>query len=131
MSLVLDLGLDHSCPWPQEGISSKSQFFALASNFFRVFGLGLEGCVLDSSSVMNDRHMLMVIFKKAFCFPVLDCNFKITEFFCLLLLYCIFIIIGGSAHFHCDNYFAIGGTCTFLGVSSILMSRKFLQILLH
>ena len=46
MSLVLDLGLEHSCPRPREGRS-------LASDFFLV--LGLEGCVHDSTS--DCRHL--------------------------------------------------------------------------
>ena len=44
MSLVL--GLERFCPWPREGLSSKSQ--SLASDFFCV--LGIEGCVLDSAT---------------------------------------------------------------------------------
>ena len=32
VSLVL--GLEHSCPWPREGLSSKSRSLALALNFF-------------------------------------------------------------------------------------------------
>ena len=28
------IGLNHSCPWPQEGLSSKSRCLALASDFF-------------------------------------------------------------------------------------------------
>ena len=49
---VLGLGLQHSCPWPREGLSSKSLSLALASDFFCVLGLGLglEPCVLDSTS---------------------------------------------------------------------------------
>ena len=43
VSLVLGLGLEHSCPWPRECLS-------LASDFFCVLGLGLEPCVLDSTS---------------------------------------------------------------------------------
>ena len=54
MSLVLGLGLEHSCPWPREGLSSErlSLALALASDFFCVLGLGLglEPCVLDSIS---------------------------------------------------------------------------------
>ena len=49
VSLVLGLGLEHSCPWPRECLSSKKLFLALASDFFCV--LGLEPCVLDSTSV--------------------------------------------------------------------------------
>ena len=44
------LGLEHSCPWPQEGLSSEGLFLALASDFFCVLGLGLEPCVLDSTT---------------------------------------------------------------------------------
>ena len=46
--LVLGLGLEHSCPWPREGLSSER--LSLASDFFCVLGLGLEPCVLDSTS---------------------------------------------------------------------------------
>ena len=51
VSLVL--GLEHSCPWPRECLSSKR--LSLASDFFCVLGLGLglEPCVLDSTSVKN------------------------------------------------------------------------------
>ena len=52
VSLVL--GLEHSCPWPRECLSSErlSLALALASDFFCVLGLGLglEPCVLDSTS---------------------------------------------------------------------------------
>ena len=53
VSLVLGLGLEHSCPWPRECLSSErlSLALALASDFFCVLGLGLEPCVLDSTSV--------------------------------------------------------------------------------
>ena len=48
VSLVL--GLEHSCPWPRECLSSERLSLALASDFFCVLGLGLEPCVLDSTS---------------------------------------------------------------------------------
>ena len=48
VSLVLGLGLEHSCPWPRECLSSERLSLALASDFFCV--LGLEPCVLDSTS---------------------------------------------------------------------------------
>ena len=53
VSLVLGLGLEHSCPWPRECLSSERLSLALASDFFCVLGLGLglEPCVLDSTSV--------------------------------------------------------------------------------
>ena len=50
LSLVLGLGLEHSCSWPREVLSSER--LSLASNFFGVLGLGLEPCVLDSTSVI-------------------------------------------------------------------------------
>ena len=46
VSLVLGFGLEHSCPWPRIFLGS----LALASDFFGVLGLGLEPCVLDSTS---------------------------------------------------------------------------------
>ena len=53
----LALGLEHSCPWPRECLSSER--LSLASDFFCVLdlGLGLEPCVLDSTS---DRYLLLV-----------------------------------------------------------------------
>ena len=45
------LGLEHSCPWPRECLSSER--LSLASDFFCVLGLGLEPCVLDSTSGAN------------------------------------------------------------------------------
>ena len=50
VSLVLGLGLENSCPWPRERLSSERLSLALASDFFCVLGLGLEPCVLDSTS---------------------------------------------------------------------------------
>ena len=49
-AVSLVLGLEHSCPWPREGLSSERLSLALASDFFCVLGLGLEPCVLDSTS---------------------------------------------------------------------------------
>ena len=48
--MSLALGLEHSCPWPREGLSSER--LSLASDFFCVLGLGLglKPCVLDSTS---------------------------------------------------------------------------------
>ena len=48
--LVLGLGLKHSCPCSQEGLSSEGLY--LASDFFCVLGLGLglEPYVFDSTS---------------------------------------------------------------------------------
>ena len=34
MSLVVGLGLEHSCPWPRECLSSERLSLALASDFF-------------------------------------------------------------------------------------------------
>ena len=50
VSLVLGLGLEHFCPWPRECLSSERLSLAFASDFFCVLGLGLEPCVLDSTS---------------------------------------------------------------------------------
>ena len=58
VSLVLGLGLEHSCPWPRECLSSERLSLALASDFFCVLGLGLEPCVLDSTSGFYVSHPL-------------------------------------------------------------------------
>ena len=65
VSLVLGLGLEHSCPWPRECLSSERLSLALASDFFCVLGLGLEPCVLDSTSV---TYLLLLFFSHlSFC----------------------------------------------------------------
>ena len=70
VSLVLGLGLEHSCPWPRECLSSErlSLALALASDFFCVLGLGLEPCVLDSTSVkMIPLHFSVSMTYVCFC----------------------------------------------------------------
>ena len=52
MLVSLVLGLEHSCPWPRECLSSERLSLALASDFFCV--LGLEPCVLDSTSAREE-----------------------------------------------------------------------------
>ena len=59
VSLVLGLGLEQFCPWPREVLSSKRLSLALASNFFGILGLGLEPCVLDSTSDGNLRDEMI------------------------------------------------------------------------
>ena len=53
MSSVLGLGLEHSCPWPREVLSSER--LSLASDFFCVLGLDLEPCVLDPTYGGHDN----------------------------------------------------------------------------
>ena len=70
VSLVLGLGLEHSCPWPRECLSSErlSLALALASDFFCVLGLGLglEPCVLDSTSANYSVELwFLVLIKKS------------------------------------------------------------------
>ena len=57
VSLVL--GLEHSCPWPRECLSSErlSLALALASDFFCVLGLGLEPCVFDFTSAKKESML--------------------------------------------------------------------------
>ena len=50
VSLVIGLGFEHSCPWLRECLSSER--LSLASDVFCVLGLGLEPCVLDSTSAI-------------------------------------------------------------------------------
>ena len=70
--LVLGLGLKHSCPWPRECLSSERLSLALASDFFCVLGLGLglEPCVLDSTSVIfQNLHLPECTFLSKITFP--------------------------------------------------------------
>ena len=53
------LGLEHSCLWPRECLSSERLSLALASDLYCVLGLGLEPCVLDSTSVF---HFILALF---------------------------------------------------------------------
>ena len=62
VSLVLGLGLEHSCPWPRAFLSLASRgsvhgkaVIGLGLGFFCVFSLGFELCVLDSTSA-NSKH---------------------------------------------------------------------------
>ena len=69
VSLVLGLCLEHSCPWPRECLSSERLSLALASDFFCVLGLGLglEPCVLDSTSggyLFLGKSLLVVLLQK-------------------------------------------------------------------
>ena len=47
VSLVLGLGLEHSCPWPQESLSSERLSLALASDFF--VSLALASSLVSST----------------------------------------------------------------------------------
>ena len=58
--LVLGLGLEHSCPWPRECLSSESLSLVLASDFFCVLGFGLEPYVLDSTSGSSSTFIFFV-----------------------------------------------------------------------
>ena len=53
-------------PWPREGLSSERLSLALASDIFCVLGLGLEPCVLDSTSgfkhILNEVGVFNLIF---------------------------------------------------------------------
>ena len=68
VSLVLGLGLEHSCLWPRECLSSErlSLALALASDFFCVLGLGLglEPCILDSTSAVKASNQKLTITRK-------------------------------------------------------------------
>ena len=55
---AVSLVLEHSCPWPREGLSSERLSLALASDFFCVLGLGLEPCVLNSTSAFFPKVRL-------------------------------------------------------------------------
>ena len=78
VSLVLGLGLEHSCPWPREVLSSErlSLALALASDFFCVLGLGLglEPCVLDSTSDPDRNSLKQHIIQKPIRFEY-ECFF--------------------------------------------------------
>ena len=55
--VFLVLGLKHSCPWSREDLSSEGLSLALALDFFCVLGLGLEPCVLDSTSAFSPSRL--------------------------------------------------------------------------
>ena len=61
-SLVLGLGLEHSCPWPREGVFSQDLFLALAVDFVSVIGLGLKPCVLDSTCDYLITNFIFTVF---------------------------------------------------------------------
>ena len=78
VSLVLGLGLEHSCPWPRECLSSERLSLALASDFFCVLGLGLEPCVLDSTS--GNKHCELSNAALSLLRHSSDCKFHTFKF---------------------------------------------------
>ena len=58
VSLFLGLGLEHSCRWPQEGLSSEGLSLALTSDFFFVF-LALASA---SSLVSSTPPLLLSVY---------------------------------------------------------------------
>ena len=61
------------CPWPRECLSSERLSLALASDFFCV--LGLEPCVLDSTSAL---HVLTSDVVWLLPFPDSTCFYCVT-----------------------------------------------------
>ena len=64
VSLILDLGLEHSCPWSQEGLFSEGLFLALASDFFVFLALASDFLVflaLASSLVSSTPPLLTYV----------------------------------------------------------------------
>ena len=51
-AVSLVLGLEHSCPWPREGLSSKRLSLALASDFF--VSLALASSLVSSTPPLLD-----------------------------------------------------------------------------
>ena len=54
VSLVL--GLEHSCSWPREGLSSESRSLALASDFFVT--LAFVSSLVSSTSLLLNSFLL-------------------------------------------------------------------------
>ena len=50
-ALVLGLGLEHSSPWPQKGLSSEGLFLALGSDFFVFL---VSSLVTSTPPLIND-----------------------------------------------------------------------------
>ena len=55
MSLVLGLGVKHSCPWPREGLSSEG--LSLASDFF--VSLALASSLMSSTPPLIDTQIYL------------------------------------------------------------------------
>ena len=61
-------GLEHSCPWPREGLSLATRgsvlgkaILGLVFFFFSVLDLGLEPCVLDSTSDTYNKSIIFML----------------------------------------------------------------------
>ena len=65
VSLVLGLGLEHSCPWPRECLSSErlSLALALASDFFVSLALALASSLVSSTPPLASTLFLNFILK--------------------------------------------------------------------
>ena len=71
---VLGLGHEHSCPWPRECLSSER--LSLTSDFFGVLGLGLEPCVLDSTSAI---HMYQNNYTQYIVIWITPCTLRLNK----------------------------------------------------
>ena len=63
MSLVLGLGLEHSCPWPRECLSSER--LSLALDFFVFLALALASSLVSStppSSIIQYKDLVAAKF---------------------------------------------------------------------
>ena len=67
MFLVLGVGLEHSCPWPREGLSSEGLSLALAFDYVCDLGLGLKPCVLDSTFGYTIISVQIIKISRNFC----------------------------------------------------------------
>ena len=87
MSLVLGLGLEHSCFWPREGLSSERLFLALASDFFCVLDLGPEPFVLDSTSAVFSNYFYCCLFLASSCYHLTILMYWLSHCFCFPFLF--------------------------------------------
>ena len=110
VSLVLGLGLEHSCPWPRECLSSER--LSLASDFFCVLGLGLglEPCVLDSTSGIlfialriHYRSILTFSWNEIFYLLINDLHHHYVIDDVINQKYCSFAVSQNKLRFHKKN----------------------------
>ena len=115
VSLVLGLGLEHSC-WSRECLSSERLSLALASDFFCV--LGLEPCVLNSTSGGNSTFPLQLAENLQFCFDLVTICTYVER---IGRTYILFKKILGKS---CDLYASIYGSLFVSFVFVCLQEQK-------
>ena len=88
MSVVVGLGLEHSCPWPREGLSSEG--LSLVSDFFCIFASRLVYSTppLHNTFHFNAFKIIYLFFLFSVCERAITNSFTDANDICSTLIFC-------------------------------------------